>query len=439
MTPPRRSPPNRSARCAALAMVLIAVAATTAFPEEPKMATYANPILPAPRRAGADPAVLLHNGTYYFYSTNGSLAVFGSKDLVHWTRGPQVLPRTLRGAWAPEAYHDPEEGKFYIYYTHRYKIGVAVADRPDTLFRDLGFLVIDAIDAHPFRDDDGRLYLYFTNTPTFTMYCVPMISPTETGGPITKCFQISQDWERHSHPINEGPWMLKRDGTYYLLYSGSNAQSIYYAVGYATAPTPIGPFTKYEKNPVFQDLPTINGPGHGSVTRDQTGALWHLYHQKTDTRHGWRRDICLDPVAFDDNGVFGGKPTRGVARPAPVFDPSLVWSPDIRPRGAVFGKRVEVSLASHTPQAQIRYTTDGSEPDESSPLYAQPFTLTDTAIVKARAYKQRMRASAVARMRFIRTDKPLPANPAPNADPGKPPFTVFRKPNPNWKKPDQRR
>jgi GH43 family beta-xylosidase len=416
---------------------MVAMVATVSYGthRDPRMATYTNPILGIEQRGGADPAVILHNGVYYFYSTNGGLNVFASEDLVHWRKGPQVLPDEFKGVWAPEVYHHPEDGRFYMYYTRRYKIGVAVADRPDAMFKDLGLLVIDAIDAHPFRDDDGRLYLYFTNTPSFTMCCVPMKSPTQTGGPVTKCFAISHDWERHSFPINEGPWMIKRDGVYYLLYSGSDAQSVYYAVGYATAPTPIGPFTKYAGNPVFQDLGTIYGPGHGSVTRDRAGQLWHLYHQKVDTNKGWARDICLDPVAFDEHGVFGGTPTRGVPRPVPICDPTLVWSPDIHPRGAVLNRQVAVSLTSRTPGAEIRYTLDGAEPDLSSPAYSQPFTLSDSATVKARAFRQGMTASTVSRMRFEQTDEKLPDNPAPDAPPGNPPFRVFPQPVRNWQPP----
>ncbi len=399
------------------------------------MRTYTNPILEKDERGGADPAVLFHEGTYYFYSTNGGLNVFTSKDLVGWTMGPRVLPEDFKGIWAPEVYHHPEDGKFYMYYTKRYKIGVAVADKPDGMFSDLGLLLLDGIDAHLFRDDDARLYLYFTHTPSFTMTCVPMKSPTETGGPITTCFEISQEWEKHQFPINEGPWMLKHDGLYYLLYSGSDGQSIYYATGYATAPTPIGPFTKYEHNPVFQDLPTINGPGHGSVIADRTGQYWHLYHQKTGTEKGWSRDICLDPMGFDDKGVFRGTPTRGVERPGPIVDPSLVWVPEIHPRGALFENEVTVTLDCRTPGASIHYTLDGREPEPSSPRYENPFVLTDTALVKARAFQPDMKPSTIARMRFSRTGQPPPPNPSPDAPPGMPSLTVFPRPERNWQPP----
>jgi GH43 family beta-xylosidase len=396
--------------------------------------TFKNPIIPMERQGGADPAVLYYQGVFYYYSSNNDGTVFTSTNLVDWSKGPVVLPDELKRVWAPEVYRHPEDGKFYMYYTQKYKIGVAVADRPDAMFKNLGFIVIDAIDAHLFRDDDSRLYLYFTRTPDFSMHCVPMKSPVETGGPITKLFEISQDWEKHSFPINEGPWMLKHNGTYYLLYSGSNGQSRYYAIGCATAPTPIGPFTKYPDNPVFQDLEHVSCAGHGSVTPDRAGNLWHLYHQKISaSTTDWARDVCLDPVRFDKNGRVGGTPTRGVEQPVPVMDPDLTWCPEITPRGAFFNTAVTVSLSSRTDGAQIRYTTNGSEPGRFSTLYEKPFVLEKSAAVKARACKKGMRTSTVAVQVFTQTDRKLPQNPAPNgvsADPG---FDVFPKPVFNWR------
>jgi beta-xylosidase len=46
--------------------------------------------------------------------------------------------------------------------------------------------------------------------------------------------------------------MLKRQGTYYLMYSGSGADGPDYAIGYATAKSPLGPFTKHSGNPIAQ-------------------------------------------------------------------------------------------------------------------------------------------------------------------------------------------
>jgi chitinase len=111
----------------------------------------------------------------------------------------------------------------------------------------------------------------------------------------------------------------------------------------------------------------------------------------------------------------------------------LAWSPDIHPRGAIFNDAVEVSLTSRTAGAEIRYTTDGREPEEASALYAKPFTLAQSAMVRARAFKAGMRTSAVAAMQFTRTNGKLPENPSPNAAPGDFPFDVFPKAVIDWK------
>ncbi len=51
-------------------------------------------------------------------------------------------------------------------------------------------------------------------------------------------------------------------------------------------------------------------------------------------------------------------------------------------------------------QAVIRYTLDGSEPDENSPIYKAPFTLDKTTIVKARVYVNGMPPSFTATRKF---------------------------------------
>jgi len=388
---------------------------------------YTNPITEP--SAGADPAVLYFEGKYYTYTTNSRDAVYISEDLVHWEEGPRVLPQHLKGAWAPEVYHHPEDGRFYLYYTYRYKIGVAVADRPDMEFKDLGFIAIPGIDAHPFRDDDGQLYLYFTHTPSFTMYCIPMKFPTEPCGPVTKVFEISQEWERNGHEVNEGPWMMKRNGTYYLFYSGSSGQTVYYSIGYATAPTPLGPFTKFEGNPVIAHTDTIFGPGHGSFTMDRAGQWWHLYHQKTDDSHGWKRFLCLDPLWIDDaTGEMGSTPTKGREQWAPDFDSKLVWYPEIHPRGSYFYESESVTIRSRTPNVVIHYTTDGSDPSIDSPLYTGAFEIHSTVTVRARAFKEGMSSSLVAQTSFFRTNWKMPKPTITDFPSGNPPFRVYSSP-----------
>ena len=145
-----------------------------------------------------------------------------------------------RNVWAPDVFRDPVDGKFYLYYTVEKRIGVAVADRPDGKFTDRGTLVTSAIDAHLFRDDDGKLYLYYVALPGFRIHVQPMKSPLEKEGEPTKILWPTEAWEKLRGDVTEGPWMVKHKDTYYLLYSGTAASSLDYAIGYATAKHPTG-------------------------------------------------------------------------------------------------------------------------------------------------------------------------------------------------------
>ena len=112
--------------------------------------------------------------------------------------------------------------------------------------------------------------------------------------------------------------MIKHAGTYYLLYSGSGANTPDYAVGYATASRPTGPFRRAPHNPILHRSPGVYGPGHGCAVRDASGAWWFVYHQKETDRRAWDRSICLDRLRFDAEGRLRGRATRGTPQPAPA-------------------------------------------------------------------------------------------------------------------------
>ena len=57
------------------------------------------------------------------------------------------------------------------------------------------------------------------------------------------------DWE--SNRANEGAFVFKYNGKYYMTYSANNTGYEYYGVGYATADHPMGPWTKAEENPIL--------------------------------------------------------------------------------------------------------------------------------------------------------------------------------------------
>jgi beta-xylosidase len=154
--------------------------------------------------------------------------------------------------------------------------------------------------------------------PGFRITVQPMRSPIEPAGAARVVLQPESAWEKRAGHVTEGPWVLKRGGRYYLLYSGSGADTPDYAVGYATAASPLGPFERAAHNPILQRGEGLFGPGHGSALRDRAGQWWYVYHQKKTARIEWDRFVSLDPLRFDAQGRLFGQATRGVEQPAPV-------------------------------------------------------------------------------------------------------------------------
>ena len=301
-------------------IVLLGLLGAHGLRGETKTATYANPVIS--EIGPADPHVILFEGKYYLYPTgdNWNYHVYTSTDLVHWTKGAKVFSPGVKNVWAPDVFYNPDDKKFYLYYTVNMTIGVAVADKPDGKFVDRGVLFKSAIDAHMFRDDDGKLYLYYVRRPGFRICVQRMKTPLQKAP--SKPIQIikpTEPWEKKRGAVTEGPWMLKHNKTYYMMYSGTGANSLDYAVGYATSKSPAGPFVKHPGNPIIKRGQGALGPGHGCVVKDAKGALWHVYHQQKDGTKPWNRFLCIDPLWFDAKGVLHGKATRGTQQPAPAM------------------------------------------------------------------------------------------------------------------------
>ena len=88
-----------------------------------------------------------------------------------------------------------------------------------------------------------------------------------------------------------------------------------------------------------------------------------------------------------------------------VSEPLKVDTPVISPDGGTFIDPIEVSITSAT-GASIYFTLDGSEPTEASTLYSSPFVLSDTTMVKARAFLSGYLPSNTATAAFTKTVPP---------------------------------
>lgn len=70
--------------------------------------------------------------------------------------------------------------------------------------------------------------------------------------------------------------------------------------------------------------------------------------------------------------------------------------PSVAPGSGIYPGPVSVTITPPaTPGAVVRYTTDGSDPTATSPVYSAPFTVSACGVVKARAFAYGFKPSAV--------------------------------------------
>lgn len=81
-------------------------------------------------------------------------------------------------------------------------------------------------------------------------------------------------------------------------------------------------------------------------------------------------------------------------------DANTVLAPVFNPNGGVFSQPVQVSITSETPDAQIYYTTDGTDPSNASTIFTDPITISQTTTLKAIAYKTGMTPSDITSATF---------------------------------------
>ncbi len=84
--------------------------------------------------------------------------------------------------------------------------------------------------------------------------------------------------------------------------------------------------------------------------------------------------------------------------PMPEIKATMAGKEDFR----MFNRPLTISMTCLDPDAEIRYTTDGSEPTAKSPVYKSSFVILKTTTIKAKAFKKGMLPSFVALRQFNR-------------------------------------
>ena len=241
----------------------------------------------------ADPFILCHEGRYYAYGTGErGFRVYESTDLRHWNKGGIALDFDkvwgTRQFWAPEVYYVESKGLFYMFYTAEEHICVATSDSPEGPFVQDKIKPIreeKGIDASLFIDNDGKAYLYFVRFTGGNVIWAAEMDDDLKGireETLTECIRASEPWETIDSEVTEGPSVIRAGDTYYLLYSANHFRCKDYAIGYATASSPLGQWNRYEGNPIFRrgfpKAGNLVGIGHGAPFRSRNGRLMYVFH-----------------------------------------------------------------------------------------------------------------------------------------------------------------
>ena len=302
----------------------------------------------------ADPEVRVFENQYWIYPTYSApygeqtfLDAFSSTDLVTWTKHPRILDIAnvkwaTRAVWAPSIVE--RDGWYYLFFSANDiqsdrevgGLGIARSRRPEGPFADyLGKPLVarfengaQPIDPFVFKDQDGSFYLIYGGW----RHCnIAKLKPDFTGFvpfPDGSTFkEITPDG------YVEGSFMFVKDGRYYFMWSEGGWTGPNYAVAYAVADSPLGPFKRVGK--VLQQDPSVaTGAGHHSILQAPRSGNWYIvYHRRplgqTDRNN---RVVCIDELRFDkDGGILPVVITKeGVARDPVKADLTGRYAPGLR-------------------------------------------------------------------------------------------------------------
>ena len=292
-----------------------------------------------------DPHVVLHGGEFIAYATNDgiNLPMLVSRDLVNWAPVADQAGRRIDGmpvlapwvqegrTWAPEVMK--VGAKWLLYYTAHSRrrrmqcLGVAAADHPKGPFRDQSTepLVCQydqggTIDANPFRDSDGKLYLYYKsdgNAVGKTTYIWGQRLSDDGLKVVGAAVPLIKDDAAWEWRLVEAPSMVRSPAGHQLFYSAAffgwdpKERLSRYATGYATCAGPLGPCKDAPENPILhsfndREAGCLSGPGHPGIFQvgSRTFMAFHAWAATSGCRKADdERYLYVAPLFWKD-----GKP-----------------------------------------------------------------------------------------------------------------------------------
>ncbi|NLU90796.1 family 43 glycosylhydrolase [Chitinophaga sp. Ak27] len=276
-------------------------------------------------REAADPVIHLFKGKYYLYA---------SKSGGYWTSDNMVQWKYLRCTTLPVEDYAPavetiRDTVFFIASGGNPKLYYNTDPQKDNWKIYNAHFPISMTDPAIFRDDDGRIYFYYGCSATNPIMGVELDPDRRLDTIGTPQVLIDHRFREHGWEEpgesnnngkagwNEGSWMNKYQGKYYLQYAAPGTEFNGYGDGVYIADRPLGPFTYMDNSPFsYKPRGFINGAGHGCTFQDKYGNYWHVTTMTISVRHMFERRLGLFPACFDKQGqlhcltAFGDYPMK---------------------------------------------------------------------------------------------------------------------------------
>ena len=270
----------------------------------------------------ADPTARVFDGKIYVYPSHDIKAppgytgrpnwfvmedyhVFSSVNLTDW-KDHGVLVKQTEVEWAnPAAYSmwAPDcvfkDGKYYFYFpaiakSGGFKIGVAVADKPDGPFKPMATAIegVNGIDPSVLIDKDGSAYLYYSLNKIFVAKLKPNMMEIEGEPKVIDNLPTKG--------LLEGPFAFERNGIYYLTYP--HVENKTERLEYAMSASPTGPFKQV--GVILDEAASGCWTVHHSIL-DYQGQSYLFYHDKDlSPAFDKNRAIRADKLFFNADGTI---------------------------------------------------------------------------------------------------------------------------------------
>ncbi|MBQ4599798.1 MAG: family 43 glycosylhydrolase [Clostridia bacterium] len=263
-----------------------------------------------------DPEIFYENGTYYIFG-GGSKGVrlYTTTDFQNFTYYGTVVEQG-------DAFGDREfvaanivkkDGWYYLFYLSCSNALGASAESCASSRSITGPYTnaskqplaagSDIIGGQPFVDEDGTVYLIYTRTTGGNQtYGAKVILKDGTAtldrSTETVLLTVTEEWEYARACVLECGFIVKHGGLYYLLYAGGNYNSTY-GVGYAVSENPLGPYTKYDCNPILTSNDQSFGVGAASVFPSADGSEHYIVYLRNYSYAAVRPlQTCMDRIQF---------------------------------------------------------------------------------------------------------------------------------------------